>query len=125
MRAQCGEIEYRKGFFGRVNGIKKYEKGRWSDGKFYVATGFGWGVCKESSKLVLHTLINGDVHEIWIDVFFREHLGNLTKKTRERIEDTAPDTVAVEKKTSLRGREYYVISETDLEAWLSRIQQAL
>jgi hypothetical protein len=125
--ATCKSLEYQSGWRELCQGVKGYQSGRSIGGKWFSSRGTGWGEHFESSKLILHAVVDGESEpsEIWIDRFFKDKLGMLTEKRRNAIETTLPPTVRVRKQTSGRGTQYYVVECADLEAWLARAKDAL
>lgn len=54
---------------------------------------------------------------MWVDRFFRHHIGRLTTKRTKIIAQTAPEEIDVELKD---GGPYYQAAEEALYAWLCR-----
>lgn len=88
----------------------------WSD------RGTGWMERFTPSKLILNVEIADARHEIWVDRFFKDHIGRLTLKRRNAIKAAMPAEIEVEAKTSQRGTAYYVVTEPALAAWLSAVR---
>lgn len=88
--------------------------------------GGGWYHTSRSSKLVLKIeLADGKTTEVWVDRFFKDRLGRLTKKRRNALDDTRPHTVSMTQHVSTRGTAYYQVASQELESWLSRVQEIL
>lgn len=120
--AKCLGVEYFAGSFELVQGVKRYEQDGMGDGWYFRNRGYGWGEVIKSSKLILFAIVKDckGTQEIWIDRFFKDHLGRLTEKRRLMIKQTMPETIEVSKTESQRGTEYYIASEADLNTWLDR-----
>lgn len=116
MEAQCKEVYYESGSYNLVQG----REAQYLPARSIESGMAGWGVRSERSKLVLVASIGGKEFEIWIDRFFKNKIGSLTKKRRAIIEKTMPQTIRVSEATSPRGTRYYVADEADLCVWFDR-----
>lgn len=121
-QAKCLRLQYQAGDFELCQGIKGWQHGKMVGGKWFRNRGFGWGESITPSKLILHTRISNKNHEIWIDFFFKRHLGKLFEGTRRLIEHTMPKEVRVQPRTSARGTKYFTVHFGDLQMWLDRIR---
>ena len=123
-KAQCRKIKYEAGSFELTQGVKGGSDGKWEGGRFFESRGHGWVQNIRSSKLILYVLVEKKPFEIWIDRFFKNNFGRLTKKRRDLIAKTMPESVEIEEQTSPRGTKYCTVSEADLQAWLARAKAA-
>lgn len=120
--ARCLKVEYKPGVFELIQGVKGYQPGKMSEGKYFRNRGFGWGQHSEPSKLILHHEVGGEKHQTWIDRFFKDHLGALREEIREKIKVTMPETIAVLEQVSRRGTIYYTVPTAELQAWIARVR---
>ncbi|HBM45438.1 MAG: hypothetical protein UR85_C0011G0032 [Candidatus Nomurabacteria bacterium GW2011_GWF2_35_66] len=134
-KAICLELEYFKGSAETVQGVDPCEQNHYDiDRGYFKNTGNGNGVYLVASKLVLVVFIKPDEaeetanicdhkREIYIDKFFKDRFGRLTKRNLELISKTMPTTVEVKKTFGRKGTEYYQVSEEDLNKWYIRCEE--
>lgn len=122
MQARCMKIVYKRGSYELCQGVKGYQAGRMSGGKWFSNRGYGWGEYIESSKLILHAQVRGKKEQIWIDRFFKDELGRLIERRRVLIQKTMPEFVSVRRAVGSGGTKYWTVTEKDLGLWLSRIR---
>lgn len=123
MKVRCIGIEYQSGSFQLVQGVKGHEGDFRIGAQKFHNRGSGWGEFVTGSKLILTVEVDGQNCEIWVDRFFKRNLGRLVESRRRLIKQTMPDFVDIEKAVSERGTEYYVVSQSDLDAWLARYKE--
>jgi hypothetical protein len=113
--APCRSIEYTEGSFHLTQGVKAgtpEERG-------FRPRGCGWAEVVESSRLTVAVEVDGEPREIWVDQFFKQHLGRLTPKRRALIDFAKPESIVVEEQTGKVGRVYYTAAEESLHSWLA------
>lgn len=129
MNVICTGIWYEKGEFelapsyssdARSTFPRTDELGmKWED------RGTGWAQGFSSSKLILFVEVDGEKKEIWIDRFFKNRIGRLTKKRRDAILKTMPESVEVQRVESKRGTVYFTVLDNEMESWLGRVEQLI
>lgn len=120
MKAQCLTVSYEEGDFYLTQGVKKGTRTTYKNGYTHSPRGSGWGENYKPSHLVLTIEVKGKVVDTWIDRYFKDNVGRLTKKRRNKIIDTMPEEVKVEKYKKQDGSPYYVVDDEDLEKWAKR-----
>lgn len=120
MKAKCLEVIYEEGDFYLTQGVKKGTKTTFSNGYVHSPRGNGYGNNYKPSHLILYFEIDGYRRSAWVDRYFKDSVGRLTEKRRNKIISTMPSTVTVEEFVSLNDGKYYVVSDEDMEMWLSR-----
>lgn len=124
MQAQCLALEYRDAIREVVQSFSRQDPG----GVYrlfpmyasIIDRGNGWAYVNAPSELVLTVEINGDEHELWVGRFFKERLGRLTAKRRERLRATMPTSLQVDERVSRKGNVYYVPTQSALASWLEQ-----
>lgn len=96
-----------------------------AQGGYVKDLGTGWAVFATSSKLILHIMVDGKSAQIWVDRFFRHHLGILTQKRRQRIASAMPTTISVLERVGRKGTHYWSVPESELMLWLTTIKASL
>lgn len=117
MKTKILKIQYFPGEFYRTKGHKGGERCHYKNGRYIKPTGYGWATESKPAKLSAFIDVEGAIHEIRLDFYFRNVWGRLTENRIVAIESTAPKYVEIKKQTSSYGNEYYVISEKDMEVW--------
>lgn len=120
MKAICLDVFYEEGDFYLTQGVKKGTRTTYKNGYTHSPRGSGWGENYKPSHLVLTIEVKGKVVDTWIDRYFKDNVGKLTKKRRNKIIDTMPYKVEVEEYEKQDGSSYYVVDEDDLEKWAKR-----
>ena len=120
MIATCLEIKYEEGEFYLSQRVKKGTKTKYKNGYIHSQRGFGWGNNLKPSHLILYIEVDGQRGYAWIDRYFKDMVGRLTEKRRKKIISTMPATVKVEEFHNSNGEKYYVVSDADLDSWLSK-----
>lgn len=77
------------------------------------------------SSLSFAILVEGGQSRMWVDGFFKKHLGALHENVRRLISETAPKEIEAEKTTSGRGNVYYKANEDALKAWLVQVWEKM
>ena len=94
------EMRYFPGEYGITQGHKAGESNHYNkSGKYVQPTGYGWARESMPSQLILYL-----------------EKGNETIPVNKII-DTMPEKVHVEKQVSFYGNEYLIVKEADLEKW--------
>lgn len=89
------------------------------DGYFLFPQGFGWGIAMRPSKLTLKVkLLDGRNVDVWVDHYFKEHWGKLTKTRVNAIRNTMSKYVFLREQISKKGTQYYVLDDQYYENWL-------
>ncbi len=111
-----------------TRGVKSHEvKGNWPSefiqGKRVVGGGCGTYITATPARLILQIKIGDKDHDVWTERIFRHLLETkrLTKKTRDKIEATMPETVLVEEQLGRRGRKYYTLTDDTAIDWVLRV----
>lgn len=117
MKAKCISLRYQQGDFGISQGIKGGgQPGRsyYKKGRRCVQQGNGWQTEYTPSKLILTIETKTGYAEVWVDRFFKDTVGRLTKKRREKLKRSMPETIRVHRD---EGSSYFYADERDLDAW--------
>jgi len=120
MLATCLDVRYEEGDFYLSQRVKDGTRTTYKNGYKCSPRGFGWGNNHKSSRLILYIEINGYKGYSWIDRYFKDTVGSLTENRRKKIISTMPATVEVEEYYNSKGEKYYVVSDADMDNWLSR-----
>lgn len=120
MKAICLDVFYEEGDFYLSKGVKKGTRTTYKNGYVHSPRGSGWGDNYKPSHLVLTIKVKGRVVDTWIDRYFKDNVGRLTEKRRNKIIDTMPEEVKVEEYEKQDGSLYYVVEDHDLEKWAKR-----
>lgn len=120
MKAKCLGISYESGDFYLTQRVKKGTRTTYKDGYIHSPRGSGWGDNYKPSHLVLTVEVKGRVVDTWIDRYFKDNVGKLTEKRRNKLAATMPDKVKVEEYEKQDGSLYYVVDDDDLEEWAKR-----
>ena len=115
-------IRYEAGEFALTQGHKGYERSyRSSSGRYVSQRGYGWATECKGSKLILEVQVGEDIHDVWIDRFFKDNLGRLTEKRRMAIRYTTPAQVPLEENYTRTGSVYYKVPDEFMNAWLHEV----
>ena len=117
MKVKCVALKYFAGDYCLVQGIKGGGvPGRtyYSKGRRIEQEGFGYGRSITPSKLVLYAESDKHSFEIRVDPYFKENVGKLTEKRRNKIKNAMPDEIRIHKEA---GESFYRADESDLKAW--------
>lgn len=120
MLATCLEVRYEEGEFYLSQQVKKGTRTKYKNGYTHSPRGFGWGDTFKPSRLILYIEVDGQRGYSWIDRYFKDTVGRLTEKRRKKIISTMPSTVKVEEIHNSNGEKYYVVSDADMDSWLSK-----
>ncbi|MCK1997488.1 hypothetical protein MPH47_09690 [Psychrobacillus psychrodurans] len=120
MIATCLEVRYEEGDFYLTQGVKNGTRTTYKNGYTHSPRGFGWENNFKPSRLILYIEVDGHKGYTWIDRYFKDTVGRLTEKRRNKIGFTMPSTVEVEEFHNSNGERYYVVSDVDMDSWLSR-----
>lgn len=115
--APCRDTHYTEGSFALVQGVSAYAPDRGG----LRNRGHGWGEQVERSILAVTIEVEGEHKDVWVDRFFKEHLGRLTEKRRALIDFAKPESIVVEQRKGRDDRIYYTASTESLNGWLARI----
>lgn len=122
MKANCIGIIYEKGDYYTSKGVPDGSKVKKKGDYIQIPQGYGWAKNLKASKLVLKVEINEGFHDIWIDQYFKNNIGRLTKNRRANIIDSMPSVVEVDELNRQDSSTYYVVKYEELEAWASRVR---
>lgn len=115
---KCLSLRYEEGDFGIEQRIKNgYSGSYFQKGYYKKASGYGFATCIKPSRLILTSQINGCIHEVWIDGYFKDSIGRLTSKRITALNSTIPKEMNFYECESNSGRIYYVANEDDLNSW--------
>ncbi|MBO3319848.1 hypothetical protein CYK62_00870 [Clostridium perfringens] len=120
MNAKCISLSYKESDFNISQGIKGggvYGKSYYKKGKIHHEQGFGWEKQITPSRLILTVKIEDSYYEIWVDRFFKDTIGKLTKNRREKLFQSMPEIINVERFEKNNGDVYYIADENDLYKW--------
>ncbi|KPI52988.1 hypothetical protein KW95_04350 [Clostridioides difficile] len=122
MKANCIGILYEKGDYYTSKRVSDGSKVKIKGDYIQIPQGNGWAKNLKASKLILKVEINGSLHDIWIDQYFKDNIGRLTKNRRANIIDSMPSVVEVDEFNRQDSSPYYVVKYEELEAWASRVR---
>lgn len=112
------EMRYFPGEYGITQGHKAGESNHYNkSGKYVQPTGYGWARESMPSQLILYLEKGNETIPVRVDPYFKETVGRMTQKRVNKIIDTMPEKVHVEKQVSFYGNEYLIVKEADLEKW--------
>jgi len=121
MLAKCLAVGYRKGSFSKTQHCKKGTKTRHDKlGNVHSPAGGGYEDHCKKSQLILYLEVDNNNSYSYIDSYFKYSVGSLTEKRRDKITSAMPETVEVDEFSKRNGEPFYVVSEADLDSWLSR-----